>query len=69
MEKRQLKAGDKTVLYEKLGILDESDLKVYQKKFGVKADQMDDEEALSATLADKTIIGKKKGKSRYHRAR
>ena len=29
LEKQQLKSGDKTVLYERLGLLEEKDLKLY----------------------------------------
>jgi hypothetical protein len=47
------------VLYEKLGLLEEKDLKLYQTKFGLKNDQMQTEEELKQNLADKSIIGKK----------
>jgi len=40
IEKVALKKGDKTILYEKLGLIEESDLKDYQKKFGIKGDQL-----------------------------
>ena len=38
IEKVALKKGDKTILYEKLGLVEESDLRDYQKKFGIKSD-------------------------------
>jgi hypothetical protein len=38
LEKRSLYGGNKTILYEKLGILDESDLEKYRKKMGIKKD-------------------------------
>lgn len=40
LEKQQLKSGDKTVLYERLGLLEEKDLKLYQSKYGLKSEQM-----------------------------
>lgn len=35
-EKVAMKKGDKTILYEKLGLLEVKDLKMYQTKFGIK---------------------------------
>lgn len=64
-EKAQLKSGDKTVLYEKLGLLEEKDLKLYQTKFGIKNEQMTNEESLKNILADKSNIGKRSLKSGY----
>lgn len=59
-EKVNLRKGDKTVLYEKLGLLEEKDLKIYQAKFGIKSDQMTNESDLLENLKDKSIIGDKK---------
>lgn len=36
IEKRKLYGGDKTILYEKLGLVEENDLEKYRKKFGIK---------------------------------
>jgi len=69
LEKRQLKKGDKTILYEKLGLIEEKDLKSYQTKFGIKSEEMENEADLVESLADKSIIGKKAKRSRYHRNR
>jgi len=38
IEKRKLYGGDKTILYEKLGLIDETDIEKYRKKFGIKKD-------------------------------
>jgi hypothetical protein len=35
-ERRRIKGGDKTLLYTRLGIAEESDIDVLKKKFGVK---------------------------------
>lgn len=35
-EKRRLKAGDKTVLFQKLGIADDNDLDKLKKRFKIK---------------------------------
>ena len=42
-EKQAIRGGDKTVLYERLGLLEEKDLKGYYAKFGIKKDQISDE--------------------------
>jgi hypothetical protein len=69
VEKVALKKGDKTILYEKLGLLEEKDLKLYQTKFGINDEQMQTEEDLIENLKDKTIISRKRTRSRYHKAR
>jgi hypothetical protein len=69
VEKVALKKGDKTILYEKLGLLEEKDLKLYQTKFGIKNEQMTNEEDLIENLKDKTIISHKRTRSKYHKAR
>jgi hypothetical protein len=38
MEKRKLYGGDKSILYEKLGIVDETDIDKFRKKMGVGKD-------------------------------
>ena len=56
-EKRRIKAGDKTVLFQKLGIADEEDIDKLKRRFGVKSKQ--DEENLDEVLASKSNLGKK----------
>lgn len=68
-EKVGVRKGDKTILYEKLGLLEEKDLKQYQTKFGISSDQMHTEEDLIENLKDKTIIGVKRQRSGYHQRR
>lgn len=65
IEKRAMRSGDKTILYEKLGLLEEKDIKLYQAKFGLKQEDMDDDEAFAQSLEDKSLIGKKKKMSRF----
>lgn len=36
IEKGKIYGGDKTIMYEKLGLVEESDLERYRKKFGLK---------------------------------
>lgn len=36
MEKRKLYSGDKTIMYEKMGLIEESDIEKYRKKLGLK---------------------------------
>ena len=36
IEKGKLYSGDKTIMYEKLGLVEESDLERYRKKLGLK---------------------------------
>lgn len=36
MERRKIYSGDKTLLYEKLGLVEESDLEAFRKKLGIK---------------------------------
>ena len=35
MEKRKLYGGDKTIMYEKMGLVEESDIEKYRKKLGL----------------------------------
>ena len=46
LEKTQLKKGDKTILYEKLGLLEEKDLKAKFAKFKVNQNDMEDQDEL-----------------------
>jgi hypothetical protein len=36
IEKGKIYGGDKTIMYEKLGLVEESDLEKYRKKLGIK---------------------------------
>jgi len=36
LRKGKIYSGDKTLLYEKMGLLEEQDLEVFRKKFGIK---------------------------------
>ena len=36
MEKRRIKAGDKTLLFQRLGIAEDEDIERLKKKFGIK---------------------------------
>lgn len=38
IEKRKLYGGDRTIMYEKMGLLEESDVEKYRKKLGIKKD-------------------------------
>ena len=42
LEKRAIKGGDKSIIYEKLGMLEESDIQAYKGKYGVKEEDLDD---------------------------
>ena len=67
IEKRAVKGGDKSIIYEKLGMLQESDINAYKGKYGVKDEDVDDAESLRDSLSDKSRLGTKKSKSRFHR--
>ena len=36
MEKRKMYGGDKSIMYEKIGLLEESDIEKYRKKLGIQ---------------------------------
>ena len=38
MEKRKFYGGDRTIMYAKLGMIEESDVEKYRKKMGIKKD-------------------------------
>ena len=40
LEKRAIKGGDKSILYQRLGLLEEKDLKGYQSKFGINKNEV-----------------------------
>ena len=61
LEKRRIKAGDKTLLFKRLGIAEDEDIDRIKKKFGIKGE--DEEEEISSILDSKSNIGRKK--SRY----
>lgn len=59
-EKQAIKSGDKTVLYEKLGLLEERDLESYYAKFGIKKGAVSNEADLAEELVGKSNIGRKR---------
>lgn len=67
IEKQAIRGGDKSVLFEKLGLLEEKDLKGYYAKFGIKKGEVVDEQELTDELMTKTALGKKRSRSRYAR--
>ena len=69
VEKVAMRKGDKSILYEKLGLVEQKDLDLYKSKFGIKAEQMGNEEELKDALEDKSILTARRQRSRYHRAR
>ena len=52
LEKSRIKAGDKTILYEKLGLVEEKDLHALQSKFSLKKEDLEDEEHLSEVISE-----------------
>lgn len=36
MERRKMYGGDKSIMYEKIGLVDETDVEKYKKKLGIK---------------------------------
>lgn len=69
IEKSRIKAGDKSVLYEKLGLVEEKDLKQLQSKFSLKKEDMEDEQNLSQIISEANVLSKKKSSSRRHNLR
>ena len=65
IEKRKLYGGDKSILYEKLGLVEEQDLEKYRKKFGIKKDvnldNVDVDEILEESAIN-VVQTKRKGK-------
>lgn len=59
-ERRRIKGGDKTLLYTRLGIAEESDIDVLKKKFGVK--NVLDESNIDELIDEKTNIGRKRSR-------
>ena len=59
-EKRRIKAGDKTLLFSRLGIAEEKDIDALKKKFGVKSAL--DEQNIEEVLEGKTNIGRKRSR-------
>ena len=41
MEKRKMYGGDKSIMYEKIGMVEESDIDKYRKKLGIKKNVVD----------------------------
>ena len=59
-EKRRIKAGDKTILYQRLGIAEDQDINRLKKKFGVKSKL--DEQNIEEILDERSNIGKRKSR-------
>ena len=59
-EKRRIKAGDKTILFQRLGIAEEEDINRLKKKFGVKSKM--DEQNIDEILDERSNIGKRKSR-------
>lgn len=70
MEKRKLYSGDKTILYEKMGLIEESDIEKYRKKLGLKKgidlvgkEEDEIEELLEESSANNQVAGQKRRKN------
>lgn len=59
-EKRRIKAGDKTILFQRLGIAEEQDIDKLKRRFGVKTKL--DEENIEEVLETKSNVGRRKSK-------
>ena len=59
LEKRRIKAGDKTLLFKRLGIADDEDIDRIKKKFGIKEEE---NEEIASVLESKTNIGRKRSR-------
>lgn len=59
-EKRRIKAGDKTVIFHKLGIIEEEDINKLKRKFGIKTKE--DENNIDEILDSKSNVGRRKSK-------
>ena len=65
LEKRRIKAGDKTLLFKRLGIAEDEDIDRIKKKFGIKADA--EEENISSLLEGKSNIGRRRSRRKLAR--
>ena len=66
IEKGKLYGGDRTILYEKMGLIDENDIEKYRKKLGIKKEinvAELDEETLDLILENKEQGTRKKSRS------
>ena len=72
IEKRKLYGGDKTILYEKLGLIEETDIEKYRKKFGIKKGidltQVDLEDVDSILEQSALLKGEEPGASKKKRS-
>lgn len=59
-EKRRIKAGDKTLLYQRLGIAEEQDIDRLKKRFGVEGKL--EEQNIEEVLEGKTNIGRRRSR-------
>ena len=60
MEKRRIRGGDKTLLFSRLGIADESDIDKLKKKFGIKTQE--EEENIEEVLETRSNVGRRKAR-------
>lgn len=68
-ERSKLRAGDKSILYEKLGLVEEKDIQRLQSQFRVKTEDLENEDALHEQLGETQVLGQKKSKSVRHNRR
>lgn len=59
-EKRRIKAGDKTLLFQRLGIAEDEDIEKLKKRFGVKTKV--DEQNIDEVLESKSNIGRRRSR-------
>ena len=60
LEKRRIRGGDKTLLFSRLGIADESDIDKLKKKFGIKTQE--EEENIEEVLETRSNVGRRKAR-------
>ena len=77
MEKRKMYGGDKSIMYEKIGLVEESDVEKYRRKLGIAKGvdllntDMDDVDDLvtEASNAQKNAVAGTKGHASKHKGR
>jgi hypothetical protein len=69
IERSKIRAGDKSILYEKMGLTEEHDLQALRSKFKISDEDLENEEALHEKLAGAEVLGQKKSRSRFHNRR
>jgi hypothetical protein len=55
------------MIYERLGLVEETDLNALYRRFGVKGDKIESVEDLEVYLAERTTLGKRKIRSARQR--